>query len=99
MAFLYGDKDIGQAGKDGKVEVVDVPEITVLTIGARGADNTNKVMGLKQVLQDFVTKHPEWAVAGPIRTMGYNSPSVFGDRRYYEVQLPVKRVGKKGLSV
>ena len=99
MAFLYGDKDLGQAGKDGKVEVVDVPELTVLTIGARGADNTSKVMALKQVLQDFVTKHPEWAVAGPIRTMGYNSPSVFGDRRYYEVQLPVKRVGKKSLSV
>ena len=37
----------------------------------------------------------EWVVAGPLRTMAYNSPMVRGDRRYFEVQLPVRRAAKK----
>ena len=29
-----------------------------------------------------------------MRVMGYNSPSVGGDRRYFEVQIPVTPVAK-----
>ena len=98
MAFLYGDKALGKLGQDGKVEVVDVAGLTVLSIGARGGDTTNKVKALRLVLLACLQEHPEWAAAGPVRTMGYNSPSVMGDRRYFEVQLPVRIVEKKKLS-
>ena len=36
MAFLYGDKSIGSAGRKGNVQVVDVPAATVVCIGVRG---------------------------------------------------------------
>ena len=95
MAFLYGSPDLGPLRKDGAVEVVDVPPLTVLTLGSRGYDRKSRVEELRDRLQAWLVDHPEWEVAGPMRTMGYNSPSVAGNRRYFEVQIPVKpKAGK-----
>jgi hypothetical protein len=99
MAFLYGSKDLGATGVDGKVEVVDVPAVTVLSIGARGSDSTQAVAHLQQRLEQWLAGQSTWVRAGALRTMGYNSPSVFGDRRYFEVQLPVRRVSKGRILV
>ena len=99
MAFLYGDpstdpKDIGD-----NVEVVDVPAATVLSIGANGYERKGRVATLEQRLRAFVkSTRGEWVVAGPLRTMAYNSPMVRGDRRYFEVQLPVRRSAAKKAS-
>lgn len=90
MAFLYGSRELGAVGKDGKVEVVDMPPVTVLTIGSRGYDRPSRVAELLARLEAWLDDHPEWQVAGPVRTMGYNSPSVPGERRYFEVQIPVR---------
>ena len=90
MAFLYGSPTLGAAGSDGKVEVVDVPATTVLTIGSRGHDRPSRVAELRARIDAWLAQHPEWRAAGEIRTMGYNSPSVAAERRYFEVQLPVQ---------
>lgn len=90
MAFLYGSPELGEAGKDGKVEVVDVPPVTVLTIGSRGYDRPSRIAEMRARLETWLANHPEWQVAGEIRTMGYNSPSVRSERRYFEVQIPVQ---------
>lgn len=90
MAFLYGSPDLGPLRKDGAVEVVDVPALTVLTLGSRGYDRKSRVEELRARLDAWLADHPEWQVAGPMRTMGYNSPSVAGARRYFEVQIPVQ---------
>jgi hypothetical protein len=90
MAFLYGKPELGPLGKDGRVEVVDVPANTVLTVGSRGYDRPSRVAELRARLDAWLAGHPEWEAAGEIRTMGYNSPSVRSDRRYFEVQLPVR---------
>ncbi len=95
MAFLYGSPEVGPAGTAGKVEVVDVPKVTVLSIGARGSDTAARIEEMSQRMRDFVAANATtWEVAGPIRTMGYNGPSVRGDKRYFEVQLPVRKVEK-----
>lgn len=92
MAFLYGDAAIGEAGVQGKVEVVDVPAATVLSLGARGYERADRVEEMRARLLEFAAaKAAEFEVAGPIRMMGYNSPSVGDDKRYFEVQLPVQR--------
>lgn len=90
MAFLYGSPTLGPTGKAGDVEVVDVPAMTVLTIGSRGQDRPARVAELRARLEGWVARHPEWEVVGAVRTMGYNSPSVRGDRRYFEVQIAVQ---------
>ena len=71
--------------------VVDVPATTVLSLGARGHDRPSRIAELREQLEVWLQRQGEWEAAGPIRTMGYNSPSVGGDRRYFEVQLPVRR--------
>jgi len=91
MAFLYGTPDLGTPGKDGRVEVVDVPAVTVLTVGARGHERAGRVEELHARLRSWLDAEPTWEAAGHLRTMVYNSPSVGGDRRYFEVQLPVRR--------
>lgn len=90
MAFLYGSSTLGPTGKAGDVEVVDMPAMTVLTIGSRGQDRPTRITELRERLEGWLARHPEWELAGTVRTMGYNSPSVRGDRRYFEVQLPVR---------
>ncbi|MBX3463600.1 MAG: heme-binding protein [Planctomycetes bacterium] len=90
MAFLYGSPDLGEAGPDGRVEVVDVPAMTVLSIGSRGYERPDRVAELRGRLQAWLAASPTWEAAGPLRTMAYNSPSVGADRRYFEVQLPIR---------
>lgn len=91
MAFLYGSPELGPLGRDGRVEVVDQPATTVLSIGARGYDTAQRTTALRARLDAWLASHPEYEAAGAFRIMGYNSPSVSAERRYFEVQLPVRR--------
>lgn len=100
MAFLYGDPTITPQHTDAGVEVVEAPALTVLSIGAIGDDRRDRVDELHARLLAFVAAHQDtWQVAGALRTMGYNSPMVSRDRRYFEVQLPVQPVGTTGTAV
>lgn len=93
MAFLYGSQDLGPLGSDGRTEVVDVPPMTVLTLGSRGYERTDRLAAMRARLEAWLAASPEWQATAPLRIMTYNSPSVGDDRRYFEVQLPIgKRV-------
>lgn len=95
MAFLYGKPTLGNAGEHGSVEVVDVRDMEVVSLGARGAFDGEKVAEAERRLQSWLAERADqYAADGPIRVMGYNSPFVPRDRRYYEVQIPVKRLGE-----
>ncbi|MFK7741371.1 MAG: heme-binding protein [Planctomycetota bacterium] len=91
MAFLYGSKSIDPSKVDAGIEVVDVPKVTVLSIGGNGFERKARLVEMEQQLRAFAAASPDLEVAGPIRTMSYNGPSVRGERRYYEVQLPVRK--------
>lgn len=99
MAFLYGSKSLGQPGRDGPTEVVDVPATTVLTVGSRGFARPSRIAELRERLTEWLAHSAEWQPAGPMRVMEYNSPSIGPERRYFEVQVPVQprvREGKRG---
>ncbi|MCB9876221.1 MAG: heme-binding protein [Planctomycetes bacterium] len=91
MAFLYGSPELGETGVDGNVEVVDVEPMTVLTIGSTGYDSASRLDELQQRIDAWLAAHPEWERCGDPRSMGYNSPSVSRDRRYFELQQPVRQ--------
>jgi hypothetical protein len=97
MAFLYGAPTTGRVGadpQDPRVVVEDVPAITVVSIGLRGAyDAATFERGLGQ-LQKWLAAHPEWKPSGDPRTLGYNSPFVPGFFKYSEVQQPVVAVAQ-----
>jgi hypothetical protein len=91
MAFLYGDPAVGKTGKDGSVDVVDLPAMKVVCIGMRGSRSDKRVMAADEQLRDWIKKHSDqYEVAGELRVMGYNSPFIAMDKQFYEVQIPVK---------
>ena len=91
MSFLYERPDQGSPGKQGNVEVIDVPAMTVVSIGCRGARTASAIAEAREKLVTWLDeKKGEYVAAGPMRIMGYNSPFVPRDRSFFEVQIPVK---------
>jgi hypothetical protein len=91
MSFLYERPDQGSAGNLGSVEVSDVPAMTVVSIGCRGARTASAIGEVREKLVTWLDqKKEEYVAVGPMRIMGYNSPFVPRDRSFFEVQIPVK---------
>lgn len=93
MAFLYGDPQAGKPGsKFGGVTVQDVAAMETVTIGLKGDSERTKLAEIEQRLETWLKEHaPDYVRAGPLRLMGYNSPQIRPELRYYEVELPVKK--------
>lgn len=89
QAFLYGSRTLGETGAKGPVEVVDAAPSTVVSIGLRGYERRERIERARDKLERWIANKPGWRAAGPLRTMGWNSPMVPADRRYFEVQIPV----------
>lgn len=91
MAFLYGEKSTGAPGKQGKVEVLDVPAATVVSIGLRGARTEAMLVEAEQRLRKWIEENKSrYEQSGPVRVMGYNSPFIPRDRQFFELQIPVR---------
>jgi hypothetical protein len=91
MAFLYGNPALGEAGRDGRVEVVDVEPMTVVSTGVRGPRTAKAVSTARQRLDAWLeTNRGRYVAEGPMRVMGYNSPFVPREKNFFEVQIPVR---------
>ncbi len=93
MAFLYGSPAIGSAGVDAKspqVEVVDVPAMTVVSIGVRGNYTQERMNEAMRTINAFLEKNAaKYVRAAEPRYLGYNSPFILPWRRFGEVQVPI----------
>jgi len=91
MAFLYESTEIGALGESGKVQVSDVPEMMAVSLGLRGDYSADQVVKGEQYLKQWLKQQADrYEVAGELRVLGYNSPFIPAERRYAEVQLPVR---------
>jgi hypothetical protein len=91
MSFLYERPGQGAVGRQGNVEVIDVPATKVISIGCRGSQTSAAVADARERLMKYLAEdRGRYTIAGPMRVMGYNSPFVPRDRNYFEVQIPVK---------
>lgn len=91
MSFLYERPDQGTTGKQGSVEVIDVPAMTVVSLGCRGQRTGSAIAEARDKLVRWLDeKKGDYVTAGPMRVMGYNSPFVPRDRNFFEVQIPIK---------
>jgi len=90
MAFLYGSTDTGRAGRDGAVEVIDLPPVMVLSLGIRG-EPSDEALRLARAAIEARMKAEGLVQNGPWRRLGYNSPMIDNDRRFSEIQVPVRR--------
>jgi hypothetical protein len=89
MAFLYPNSNTGNLERAAGVEVVDVPVVRVASMGLRGRSEAEVERALAE-LRAWLTRHPEWAIAGSPRVMGWNSPMVDRDKNFREVQIPIR---------
>jgi uncharacterized surface protein with fasciclin (FAS1) repeats len=91
MAFLYETPKLGTPGQQGKVTVVDLPAMTTVSLGLQGDATAERVAEAGLLLQSWLEQHqPGYEAAGPLRVMGYNSPMVPVERRYVEIEIPVR---------
>jgi hypothetical protein len=90
MAFLYSSPALGAKGMRGAVEVLDVEPATVVSIGCRGEMTSAAIRAACDRLTLWIAMDDSIAIDGELRTLGYNSPMVARDRRYFEVQIPVR---------
>ena len=88
MKFLYEHGKQGRTGRQGRVAVKDLAAKTWLSIGMRGSRSSARMQQAKRWLAAHA-KQNGYARKGAFRVMGYNSPRVRGDRRFFEVQMPV----------
>jgi hypothetical protein len=95
MAFLYASPALGQPGRDGSVEVVDLDPARVLSFGIRGPLTDQKKEQARRAIEERLRgESKSWKRAGEWRLLGYNSPMVKAERRFWELQLPVARLEK-----
>jgi hypothetical protein len=91
MSFLYERPDQGSPGKKGRVEVSDVPAMTVVSIGCRGERTAAAIAEAREKLVKWLDERKgDYVSVGPLRVMGYNSPFVPRDKNFFEVQIPVE---------
>lgn len=96
MSFLYRTPELGPTGKDRNVSVVDVPEMTVAAIGFQGPYRVEMVKLQLMKLEAWLATQPDWERDGEPRSLFYNGPEQWENRKWGEVQVPVRRVGAAG---
>lgn len=93
MAFLYRSTKQGNLGRDDRIDVIDRPAMTVVSMGIRGDVTKVRLAEAKAYLDSWFKEHSNhYEVSGPLRVMGYNSPFVEVSRRFSEVEVPVRQV-------
>jgi len=92
MGFLYQNVEVGEAGPDGRVDIADVDAERVVSFGHRGNSTSDRIAAAQREILAWIDSRDDLEVAGDLRTMGYNSPMVSTSRRYFEVQIPVRRI-------
>ena len=96
MSFFYEKPGQGKTGEQGGVDVIDEPAMHVVSIGCRGVQTARAVAEARDKLLKYLVEHKDrYAIAGPVRAMGYNSPFVPADRNFFEVQIPVSAAPMK----
>ena len=92
MMFMYPRPDMGAVGPDDTVKVMDLPPVTVFSLGRFGDGGDAVQAEALAEVHAAVDADPAWEPAGAARRFGYSSPFVPREQRYWEVQVPVRAV-------
>jgi hypothetical protein len=95
VAFVYPSPATGTPGAAGRVEVVDVPPMTVVSIGVKGSYTMSTMLpALKKLEAWLKTEGREWVAEGQPRRLFYNNPMWRpGWTLNSEVQIPIRKAG------
>ena len=90
MHFVLQDMSLDEPKQDGPVLVADLAETRVLSIAVQGEMTDRALQDARKALEAEAASRANISVAGPMRVLGYNSPMVPRQKRFWEVQLPIK---------
>lgn len=90
MSFLYRTPDLGPVGPDRSVEVVDVPALTVVSVGYQGSYSVENVRTHLKTIEVWLDAQAGWLRDGEPRALFYNGPEKREREQWAEVQLPIK---------
>lgn len=90
MAFLYPSSSIGQAGEQGRVQVLDLEPVEVVSVGVRGRRDATLLERARKAIEAYLAESG-MQPAGAWRVLGYNSPMVASSKQFWELQVPVRR--------
>ena len=93
MKFYVGTKDKIKALKDqGSVQVVTVPQRTVLSIGIRGAYTESSFIKAKAQLEQWLTTNKEYRQAGEAYAVFWDAPFMPWFLKRSEVHTTVDKI-------
>lgn len=95
MSFLYRTRNLHPTGvdpKNEKITIRDTEPVLVVALGGRGDIELSNMKPMFEKLEAWLKANPQWEVAGPYRTFGYNGPDTRRSRRWTEAQIPIRRV-------
>ncbi len=93
MKFYVGTKDKIKALKDqGSVQVVTVPQRTVLSIGIRGAYTESSFIKAKAQLEQWLTNNKEYRQAGEAYAVFWDAPFMPWFLKRSEVHITVDKI-------
>lgn len=92
MAFLYGAPDWGKLGDAGKgVIVEDIAAMSTVAIGLTGDFDPNASTYIEALETWLAQNASNYERDGRVRVMGYNSPLVSKSKRFFEIEIPVRK--------
>ena len=80
-----------QLAKTDAVDVVELPERTVLSVGLRGTYSGENFAKGEALLRAWIAKQAGYRATGPARAIYWNGPFTPGLLKRSEVHLPVER--------
>jgi SOUL heme-binding protein len=90
MHFILAEPSLDKPRQEGPVLVADMPQMRVLSIAIQGEMSARQREDAERQLDAEIAKRKDVAAAGPKRVLGYNSPMVPRDKRFWEIQVPIK---------
>lgn len=94
MSFVYRTPDLGPDGvdsQDDRILIEDIPPMTVIAIGMRGAYKLSRVKSGAVTLRAWLAQQSEWEEADDPRALFYNGPEMGSRDKWSEVQIPLRR--------
>lgn len=91
MYFYIGGDAAGRELKASQdVEVIELPERTVASIGVRGGYSKENFYTAAEELGNWLSLHDKFTADGPARGVFWNGPYVPGFMKRFEVHIPVR---------
>lgn len=91
--YFYVDRD--HADKEledtDAVNVIELPERTVISLGVRGSYNEQNFNKAREQLIAYLSTLDEWEQAGPARAIYWNGPFTLGFLKRSEVHIPIEQ--------